>query len=404
MKKTFPGYFKLSEKQFKSLWNSCIFTFDASVLLNLYRYSDKTREEFIRILTLPKIKERIWLSHQASSECLKNRLNVIEKQLKSHELIFKSLNQIEQDFKDRRKRHLIREDTMEDLSEIFKEIRKELNASKKKYKKLLSDDKIIRKISSLFKSKVGSPYSSKDLKKIYREGKERYEEKVPPGYKDRKEKRGNRKYGDLVMWKQMIDKAASENKGVILITDEKEEDWWLISQNQIIGPRPELINEFVEKTKMSFYMYRLDNFMELAGKYVKIKKKVRKQALKEIKERSEYDRPDTGVFRLDRISDAGVGVISPDRGFERIYDTGVSGIRGEDITRAFRPGDLGIAGSGAIYPSGEQFFCPFCRREVTRELHNKRKSSLDRTMECPYCKKKFNIDDALELRDLLSSP
>ena len=75
MKSKFPEYFKLNEKDIRSLWQNALFTLDTSILLNLYRYSNETREEFLKILN--KLEDRIWIPHQSAQEFFNNRLNVI---------------------------------------------------------------------------------------------------------------------------------------------------------------------------------------------------------------------------------------------------------------------------------------------------------------------------------------
>ncbi|MEL6919290.1 MAG: PIN-like domain-containing protein, partial [Bacteroidota bacterium] len=50
MKSKFPGYFKLTEEEINQLWEKALFVFDANILLNLYRYSNETRDDFFKIL------------------------------------------------------------------------------------------------------------------------------------------------------------------------------------------------------------------------------------------------------------------------------------------------------------------------------------------------------------------
>ncbi|THV58164.1 hypothetical protein EZV76_12860 [Flagellimonas alvinocaridis] len=52
MKDEFPGYFRPTEKKVEEIWRKALFTFDANVLLNLYRYSDETRDEVFKVLQL----------------------------------------------------------------------------------------------------------------------------------------------------------------------------------------------------------------------------------------------------------------------------------------------------------------------------------------------------------------
>jgi hypothetical protein len=49
------------------------------------------------------------------------------------------------------------------------------------------------------------------LKVIYKEAEQRFKESIPPGYKDNKKPEPD-KYGDIVLWFQLIDYAKSEKK------------------------------------------------------------------------------------------------------------------------------------------------------------------------------------------------
>jgi hypothetical protein len=85
MQKAFPGYQPRTSRDLGKLWDNCTFTFDASALLDLYRMTRKTREEFLSILD--RLKERVWLPHQTGLEYHDNRLEVIRTGLESHKRI-----------------------------------------------------------------------------------------------------------------------------------------------------------------------------------------------------------------------------------------------------------------------------------------------------------------------------
>jgi hypothetical protein len=78
MKSIFAGYYRPTDKEFDELWKTCVFIFDTSVLLDLYRSTAKTREVLFSILE--KIKDRIWLPYQAGWEYQEDRLDVIAKE------------------------------------------------------------------------------------------------------------------------------------------------------------------------------------------------------------------------------------------------------------------------------------------------------------------------------------
>jgi hypothetical protein len=70
---------------------------------------------------------------------------------------------------------------------------------------------------------------------------------------------------------------------VILLTDDAKEDWWQIQGDRTIGPRPELIAEFLVECQQAFYMYSSGRFMELSKLY--LKESVEEDAIKEVQER-----------------------------------------------------------------------------------------------------------------------
>jgi len=139
--------------------------------------------------------------------------------------------------------------------------------------RLLFDDEIKENISLIFDSRVGKPYEEERLKEIFKEGFDRYKQKIPPGYMDAGKAGGGesvadqcREYGDLIVWHQIIDKSISSKKPIFFVTDDQKEDWWEKTMGKTIGPRPELITEFKHKTGNIIHMYQPNRFLELAGK------------------------------------------------------------------------------------------------------------------------------------------
>jgi hypothetical protein len=132
-------------------------------------------------------------------------------------------------------------------------------------------------ITSLFDGKVGPPFEQSRLNDIMKEGAKRYENKVPPGYGDSAKgvmkRYGNvvweQRYGDLVMWYQIINKAKESKISIVFVTDDKKADWWWKDdQSRTIGPRPELITEMKMTAGVAFYMYTPNRFMDLANQFL----------------------------------------------------------------------------------------------------------------------------------------
>lgn len=269
MKDLFPGHFKESEENLREVWDSCIFVFDANILLNLYRYSDATRNEFLRLLE--KIKDRVWLPHRAAEEYLSNRLSVIDQQEQSYDSTIKSINNLKSDLNNARQHPFVSKQTMGDVDSVFNALCEELLKNKKVHTQRISNDEIKNSISQIFENRVGLPFDKEKLEQLIVDGEERYKQKIPPGYKDASKSSESevftdkcRKYGDLIVWKQVLEHSSEVEKGVVLVTDDKKEDWWERFKGKTVGPRPELVKEFKDSTSNTFHMYQADRFLELA--------------------------------------------------------------------------------------------------------------------------------------------
>lgn len=291
MKNTFIGYYQPSALDFKKLWGKCLFIVDTNVLLDLYRYSDSTRKELLKLLGT--ISTRLWLPHQVGLEFHNRRLDEISRQVNNYQNSIvefdKFLNKIKQKLES--KGHPYVEDSnkyIDRFSKIIEDLKKELGKKKESFSELLTNDKYLREITNLLKDKIGNSYSEDKLEELYKIGEKRCKNKIPPGYKDY-HKAGNNKYGDIIIWNQIIDKSIDSDLPIIFITSETKEDWWLIHNGKTIGPRPELINEFRSKTKNKMYIYQTDNFLRQATEYLDTK--VESSAIDEVKRVSQISFP-----------------------------------------------------------------------------------------------------------------
>lgn len=281
MKKTFPGYCRKSEKEIKSLWDNGVICFDANVLLNLYRYSNDTRDAILDLIT--KFENKIWLPHQAALEYNRNRYEVIADQEKAYNDFVNKIDQIQEDLKSTSKPPFLSEKVHISLNQIFVKVNKEVEESINKYYNYLKDDPIYDRLIKLFENKISKPFDDEKLQNIYKEGEERYQKKIPPGYEDEKNKQGERKYGDLVLWKQIIELANEKKTPIILITDERKVDWWWkIKDGRNMGPRQELIEEIKKEADVDFHMYSSEKFLSYGLSY--LEERINKKALGEIKE------------------------------------------------------------------------------------------------------------------------
>lgn len=270
MRETFFEYYRPNDKEFLELWKNSTIVFDANILLNIYRYSPSTRDNLLDILN--SISDRIWVPYQAALEYQENRLEVIYEKLEAYEKIIEVIRKHEENLTKELNSFKIHpyinvDNYLERIKANLNGIKKEIEDKKNEHPNLLDSDEYRERITSLLNTKTGKPYSEEKLDKIYKEGEKRYKKQIPPGFKDTS-KEGEKKYGDLVLWYQILDHAKSTKKPIIFVTDDKKDDWWNNFKGKTIGPHPSLIREMVNEASVKFYMYRTEQFMTYANRYI----------------------------------------------------------------------------------------------------------------------------------------
>lgn len=128
----------------------------------------------------------------------------------------------------------------------------------------------MKEISELIGESVGEKPTLLEIDRYRSEGKKRYENQIPPGYIDAKDKSDNEKYGDFIIWEQMIVEAQSRSVPVIFLSDDRKKDWVNKHNGLDIGPLPELVEEFGSRTNQTFYNYSLISFLRNAKRYTKL--------------------------------------------------------------------------------------------------------------------------------------
>jgi PIN like domain len=305
MRDLFPGYYQPTEEEFSELWKECIFSFDTNVLLHIYRYSPKTRERLFDILK--ELQKRIWIPHQVAYEIHKNRLTVISYQSGAYKEIQTILDKnlaigaLKDDlFKKYQKHPFIDvKQIIEDIEGVINKIKDDLQATKQAHPDFRENDPQWEQLIAIIDGKVGQPYSKEELDKKYKVAEQRFKDLVPPGYKDDDRKKDNNKYGDVIIWFQLIEYAKSEKKPIIFVTDDNKEDWWLKHDGQTIRPRPELVQEMLTETGVRFYMYSADRFLDYAQKFLNLSEQP-----EVIEEAREIGEQDTELQQLSDVIEA----------------------------------------------------------------------------------------------------
>lgn len=297
MKDLFPGYYRPSEDEFSDLWKNCVFILDTNVLLNLYRYSEESRNDFIKVLH--KIETRLWIPHQVALEFQENRSNVIEEQEKK----FDSIKGILEDNQSRITGGLSKfpsvnhEKLIDKISQLFGDFFEEIKPLEAKQLKSNDHDYIRDIVDNLLKGKIGEPPTQLELENIYKEGEERYKINYPPGFKDKQPKKQKdpylcngmsfkREYGDLILWKEILKEVKTRQWiHIIFITDDAKEDWWRDEQGKTIGARPELVEEICKAGASIFYMYTPERFLKFSKEYIEVD--IKEESINQVKNISE---------------------------------------------------------------------------------------------------------------------
>jgi hypothetical protein len=292
MKELFPGYYPLNKDEFDELWKNCVFILDTNSILNLYRYNDETRKDFIE--TLYKIKNRLWIPHQVGLEFQENRTEVIDDQENKLKTIKEILNQGASSIKGKLRKFSVKhENFLLNLNKLFNEFLEEIELLENQKVKLSEQDYIRDIVDDLFNGKIGEPPTEQELTAIYEEGEKRYLIKYPPGFHDLSNKKKEnpyrfnkmsfkREYGDLILWKEILKEVKPRNwKHIIFITDDKKEDWWREEKGENIGARPELVEEIRKAGVSIFYMYTPERFLKYAKKYIKID--IKEESINQVK-------------------------------------------------------------------------------------------------------------------------
>lgn len=270
LKKYFPGYYQPDSDELKVIWDSGLVILDTNALLNLFRYTPKTRDDFVTVLR--GIEHQLWLPHQVGAEFHRRRLDVVQQQTEAYTEVRNAVESAKQAVvkvlnKYRRHPSLNVEEFEASLNAKVLELGAVLDQSASEHQEsVLSEgrfDETFKQIADLYEERVGEPYTPEELSLVFEEGKLRYESKIPPGYKDGDKPEPDR-YGDLVLWKQILSETTARPRPAIFVTDDSKDDWWYRTSGKTHGPRVELVDEYFRATGQRIHFYTPDRFLGLA--------------------------------------------------------------------------------------------------------------------------------------------
>lgn len=273
MNEIFSSHFTANEERRNKLWQDCFFVFDTNVLTSVYKRSDGARDALYKIIG--SLGDRLWIPYQVIFELLDNRAGIAHTQSGLYVDAIKSLRSVLVDFESSTSHPFLSEDLYGEFSAVSEKVIAELEKKRDYHSARITDDDVKQAFSKMFTGKVGAPFTDEQVKAIIKEGEVRYANKIPPGFEDINKHKGSvvfsdvcKRYGDLIIWKQIIEKAKALDKPVIFVTGEQKDDWWDRCGGKTIGPLPKLIDEFSTEVGQDFFIFSHYQFLELANKYL----------------------------------------------------------------------------------------------------------------------------------------
>ncbi|KEQ24249.1 PIN-like domain-containing protein [Paenibacillus tyrfis] len=244
------GYIYNKNDLIKVLNSDLVIIMDTNVWLDLYSLSPETISDVMEAIDNSNL---FWMPHQVFIEFQRKVKEVRERNIKRYnslkdevcKVISDANNEITSLFNTHNKHKL------SDVTTLHKELQNHLNEEIKNVKQRLKqmqmdhekemisnsinlDEDFIEKYIDNLKKELSDSngFSVMQLLEIYEEGEKRYKYKIPPGFTDHKKDSDDsseipeRKYGDLIIWKELLNYVKKRPVNVIFVNNERKSDWW----------------------------------------------------------------------------------------------------------------------------------------------------------------------------------
>lgn len=286
MKDRFPGFYFHGDEVRTDVLREGLVVLDANALLHLHRYPVGVRDQLLSVFEA--CSERLWIPYQAALEYNRNRLSVLSEQQDRFRSVRDVLTKVKGELRSKldelqlRRRHaLIDPDPLiGTVNGAIDDFLRDLTRLEQTQSEQESELSLQERLSALVSERLGTEPTQQWLDSVYEEGAVRYQRLMPPGYLDQpKSKRPGDgvycyagrvfqdQFGDLVLWKEVLEKARNDgHTSVVLVTDDSKDDWWLKRGKRLLAPRPELVDEAKREGQIErFVMLTSERFATLAA-------------------------------------------------------------------------------------------------------------------------------------------
>ncbi len=270
----FAGYYPPTDDDLRHFVTEGLVVLDTNAVLDLYRFTDPTREEYFAALEL--LGERLWIPNRVGEEFHDRRASVIADRQGIRdvindqmakpiaELVAIAAHHAHRHGLDQKVAADVRDGVRAAVDTMIREIEGtvgitiDLDAHP-------DSDPILTQLGELFDGKIGAAFGDKEAAAAHKEHKIRLAGHIPPGYAD--VGKGERAIGDFLVWKQTINEASSRGLPVLLVTNETKPDW-VFSDGHYTMPRVELVREMKKQADCEFHLVDVQTYLGLARKYL----------------------------------------------------------------------------------------------------------------------------------------
>lgn len=263
MKSKFPAYHRIHRKDILERFDDCIFMFDACALLDIYRMKKEVADDVLKVIE--HLKGQIRIPYHVAEEYFNNIHDVLNTQINNINNSRTNFNKFIQNLEAKRSQPYISKKTTDMLRKLRIQVEKDFSQQEEYVRDQLIHGEYQNRMNNLLEGKVLDPFTKEELEDIEKEGEQRRQKKIPPGYKDAN-KSFNR-FGDLINWKEILRYAKESGKCIVIVSSEQKDDWIIREHGCIICLRYELLAEFYEtigNQKQLIHMLSPDMFLELA--------------------------------------------------------------------------------------------------------------------------------------------
>ncbi|TYB71263.1 hypothetical protein FXF51_02175 [Nonomuraea sp. PA05] len=236
---------------------------DSNTLLDAYKLTGTARAEFFAALRL--LGDRLFIPHQVGLEFMRQRAIVIKAGTAFPARFREAAKKLHGEVQSLQEhRRLQGEDVRGIRDAIDAAVEDILRRHADLYdfgvslESSIENDDLFKEIDQITAGKVGPPFAKPgEMAKI---GNQRLKDEVPPGYADR-EKNSDKALGDFFLWEQTIIEARERKIQVLIVSNDGKEDWIRKEDGRARGPRPELVDEMLDRTGQPFHLVNVKTFL-----------------------------------------------------------------------------------------------------------------------------------------------